>query len=357
MPVKTERVRVPLGMVSRRRALTGAAALVLAGASLAGLSLPAWAGALDELAEKAAGQGPVVWYESSPEEAIDQVIEAFNAVYPDVEVQYIRLVGGNDMASRAVQEMQAQGHTADMLTGSADHFWELAGRGYMESVDWQGLGLDKSLTPTDFAVATAASVFVVLWNTDKVRDEEVPATWEALLDPKWTGRIGHWVNASSFAQLADYWGVDEARSKLEAFVKLKPFLFKSTFPLAQQVAAGEVDLAIGFYHTAQPPILAGGPLKAMALDLTPMYTIYSGVTKNAPNREGATLLAAWLSTPEGALAYESATHRGNPLIESTNTYALLQGKTIVEWPPEKSAELAAVSEEFNKILVTVGEAR
>lgn len=352
MPVKTDRAPVPFGTASRRTALAGAAAL-----TLAAFAPPALANPLDALAETAAGQGPVVWYESSPEEQIDQVIEAFNAVYPDVEIQYVRLVGGNNLASRAVQEMQAQNRTADVVTGGADHVWQLAERGYMESVDWQALGLGENLTPTDFAVATTASVYVVLWNTDKVKDEEVPTTWEAVIDPKWTGRIGHWVRAASFAQLADYWGVEEARKKLEDFVKLKPFLFKSTFPLAQQVAAGEVDLAIGFYHTAQPPILAGAPLKALALDVTPMHTIYSGVTKNARNLDGAKLLVAWLSTPEGALAYESATHRGNPLIESTNTYALLQGKTIVEWAPEKSVELGVVNEEFNKILAAAGEAR
>ncbi|MCV0394317.1 MAG: ABC transporter substrate-binding protein [Rhizobiaceae bacterium] len=312
---------------------------------------------LDALVAEAAEGGPVTWYESSPEEQIDQVIEAFNERYPDVELNYVRLVGGNSLASRAVQEMQGAGRTGDVLTGGADHIWQLAGRDYLERLDWSELGIPEALTPNDFAVATAASVYVVLWNTTKVSDEEAPKTWEETLDSKWAGRIGHWVRAASFAQLASAWGEDEAEAKLKEFIALKPFLFASTFPLAQQVGAGEVDVAIGFYHTAQPPIQAGAPLKAVALDPTPMHTIYTAISKDPANLAGAKLLVAWLASPEGAIAYENATSRGNPLLEGTQTYELLQGKEIVEWAPEDSEKLGQINERFNEMLAEVGEAR
>src|SRR5690606_29650840 len=145
-------------------------------------------------------------------------------------------------------------------------------------------------------VATTASVYVALWNSKKVSDAEAPNTWEDVVNAKWTNRVGSWVRAAAFAQLAATMGPDSAKNLLERFIKLKPMLFKSTFPLAQAVGSGEVDMGIGFYHSTLPPMNAGAPIKMRALDVVPMHIIYSGVSKSARNAEGAKLLMAWLAT-------------------------------------------------------------
>lgn len=312
---------------------------------------------LAELAQAAEKKPPVTWYESSPSEQIDKVLAAFNRRYPTVKVRHTRLIGGNELAVRGVQEMQARGYTGDLLTGGADHISQLRNRGYLDSVNWAQLGVPKAFTPNPEMVATTASVYVALWNSRKVSDAESPKTWEDVLDPKWTNRVGSWVRAASFAQMAATIGPDSAKRLLERFIKLKPMLFKSTFPLAQAVGAGEVDMAIGFYHSALPPINAGAPIKMRSLDIVPMHIIYSGVTKNARNPEGARLLMAWLASEEGALVYEEATGRGNPLVTKTKTAAFISGKKLSEWPPDKADELGALNEYFNKLLEAVGSAR
>ncbi|UCE31843.1 MAG: extracellular solute-binding protein, partial [Burkholderiales bacterium] len=294
---------------------------------------------------------------SSPENQADKIVAAFAKKYPDVKVQHVRITGGNTLAARAIQEVQARGHTADLLTGGATHTWQLAERDLLLRMDYGAIGIDKKLTPTDFAIATAASVYTVIWNSNKVKDDEAPSTWEEMNDPKWAGRMGSWVRAAAWAQLAKAWGKDKAEQMLREHIKLKPFLFKSTFPMAQQVAAGEVDVALGFFHTAQPPIQKGAPVRLRALDPTPMHTIYSSITKSAPNLAGAKLLIAWLTSTEGNLAYESATNRGSPLISGTKTADLLVGKNIAEWPPEETQEFSAIGDAFNKILAGVGQAR
>lgn len=318
---------------------------------------PAAAQGVADLAKAAEAKGPVTWYESSPSEQADQVLAAFAKRYPGVKVRHIRLIGGNELAVRSVQEMQARGYTGDVLTGGADHIWQLGGRGILDNVDFAGLGVPKAMTPAPFALATAASVYVVAWNTRKVSEAEVPKTWEEVLDPKWNGRMGSWVRAAAFAQLAATQGQDAARAMLVRFVALKPMLFKSTFPLAQAVGAGEIDVGIGFYHTTLPPMKAGAPLQMRSLDIVPMHTIYSSVTRTARNPEGARLLLAWLASEEGALAYEAATGRGNPFHPGTLTAQFIKGKKLAEWAPEKSDELGTLNEAYNKLLEAVGAAR
>lgn len=333
-------------------------ALTLAIVLAVGLaSFPAAAQSLAELASAAEKKPPVSWYESSPADQGDKVIAAFAKKYPGLKVRQTRLVGGNELAVRTVQEMQARGYTGDVLTGGADHLFQIKGRGYLESVNWAALNVPKALNPNPFMMATAASVYVVAWNSKKLSDAEAPSTWEQVLDPKWTNRMGSWVRAAAFAQLAATQGPDTARKQLERFIALKPMLFKSTFPLAQAVGSGEIDLGIGFYHSTLPPMNAGAPIKMRALDVVPMHIIYSGISKNARNPEGARVFLSWLASEEGALAYEDATGRGNPMMPKTKTAQFIKGKKLSEWPPEKSEELGALNEHYNKLLETVGAAR
>jgi len=333
-------------------------ALRLSAALLAcAASFSAQAQSLAALVSAAEKNPPVAWYESSPSEQADKVLAAFAAKYPNIKVKHTRLVGGNELAVRTVQEIQARGYTGDVLTGGADHMWQLKERNYLDSVNWSSLGIGKEMAPNPFMTSTAASIYVVSWNTKKVTDAEAPTTWAQVLDPKWTNRMGSWVRAAAFAQLAATQGEDKASKDLERFIALKPMLFKSTFPLAQAVGSGEIDLGIGFYHTTLPPLIAGAPIKMRALDVVPMHIIYSGISKGAKNAEGARVLLAWLSSEDGALAYESATGRGNPLLAKTKTAQFIQGKKLSEWAPEKSGELGALNERFNKMLETVGAAR
>lgn len=324
---------------------------------LAAIAFGTQAQSLAELAISAEKKPAITWYESSPVEQGDKVIAAFNKKYPNIKVRQTRLVGGNELAVRTVQEIQARGYTGDVLTGGADHLWTLNQRSYLESVNWAELGIAKGLAPNPFMLSTTASVYVVSWNTRKVSDAEAPSTWEQVQDPKWTNRMGSWVRAAAFAQLASTQGQEATLKQLQRFIALKPMLFKSTFPLAQAVGSGEVDVGIGFYHSTLPPMKAGAPIKMRALDVVPMHIIYSGISKNARNPEGAKVFVSWLATDEGALAYEEATGRGNPLIAQTKTAQFIKGKKVAEWAPEKSDELGALNEQYNKLLEAVGSAK
>ena len=338
-----------------RKLITAGAALVTA----AGLGATgASADMLSDLAkEAAANEHPVVWYESSKEDQIEKVIAKFNERYPDVKVQHLRVAGGNKMTGRIIQEVQGQGYTGDLVTTGAAQAWEMNDRSLLQSADWQALGVPKKLTPVDFTVAIAASVYVIIINTDRVKPADEPKGWDDINDPKWKGRMGSWVRAGAHTQMAKVWGVEKAQAELEEYVKLQPLLFKSTFPLAQQVGAGEVDIAIGFFHTAQPPMDAGAPVKRIALDPAPMHTIYTSMTKGARNTPGAKLFLSWLATPEGAAAYEGATSRGNHLMEGTKTYDLVKNAEVAEWPAEETDKYQETFAVFNKILGSAGAAR
>jgi iron(III) transport system substrate-binding protein len=195
----------------------------------------------------------------------------------------------------------------------------------------------------------AASVYVVLYNTQLVPEAQAPRTWEDLLDPRWRGRLGTWSSAAGIAHLPKAWGIERATDYVRRFAAQEPLLYASTFPLAQAVASGELAVALGIFHTAQPPIQQGAPIRVVALEPTTISTIYTYVARNTRQPNAAKLLVAWLMTPEGAKAYEDATARGS-IVLGPNTAQLVRGKTVVEFPPAELDQFTRLLEQYNELL-------
>lgn len=336
--------------LSRRAILVGASGLAVAPA-LAQTPNPA----MEELAAAAAREsGPCVWYESSPQEQTDRVIAAFNRRYPSVKMQHIRLIGGVDIAARMVQEARTPGQSADIGSVSADQIWGLNSRNLLAQVDWRRLGASAQQAPVPFTVNIAAAAYVIIYNRNLVPVGAAPGNWDDLLDARWQGRVGAWLISHPFAQLAKAWGEQRAVEYTERFARLNPMLFRSTFTLAQQVAAGELPIGLGLYHATQPVIARGAPVEMVALEPTVTTSIWTAVARNAPNPNSARLFVSWLLTPEGALAYEEATQRGSALVPGTKTANLLRGKTVVEYGPEETEVFRRHLTRFNEMLKAGG---
>ena len=319
-------------------------------ATLAMTSLAAAQAPTDGLAAEAAKLGEVIWYESSPDAQADKILAAFHKRYPGVKARHIRDTGGNAMSSRIIQEMQGNAQTADIGTNSASVFWPLVQRGLLEKVDWQALGADAKLAPTPYSLLTTASVYVILSNTAAVTEADAPKNWDALLDPKWRGKLGTWFRSEGLVSLASAWGPERITEYVGKLAQQQPFLFPSTFPLAQQVGAGEVVVGLGIYHSAQPAIARGAPLRTLVPEPAPISSLYSFIPSAGRNKPGGKLLALWLASPEGAKAYEDATSRGNPLIASTKTAQLLAGHTIAEYTPDQADTALALLQKYNTML-------
>ena len=331
-------------------ALTGVAGLLAAGQG-------ARADALQDLAAAAGKKGPVVWYESSPPEQILKVAAAFNKRYPDIKIQFVRNTGGGGIAARIIQEAEAGAATASFFIGDVAQVIPLNQRKLLLSADWKSLGVQADLVTTPYAVSSIAAVGVLVWNKQRVADADLPKTWDEMLAERWRGKIGQWVRAATLGTLAKAYGEQYMRDYTRKLIELKPMIYASTFQLAQQVAAGEVDIGMGLYHSAQPVIAAGAPLGLRFLDPTPMNTLYGAAVAKGGNPEGAQVLLAWLSTLEGARAYEAAIGRGNPLIKGTDTAERVGNHKLVEFAFDDAATIEKIDAELTQMLMAAEKKR
>jgi len=123
---------------------------------------------------------------------------------------------------RALNEAKARRHVVDVIETNAPELEALARERvlarffspHVADIPQWGVPAHRMW------IADRVDFFVVAFNTARVRREELPATYEGFLDPKWKGRIGleatdqewlaglakHWASAapwSSFAACRD----------------------------------------------------------------------------------------------------------------------------------------------------------
>ncbi|HEY2016336.1 MAG TPA: ABC transporter substrate-binding protein [Bryobacteraceae bacterium] len=305
---------------------------------------------MQKLAAAAEKPGNIIWYESSPDDQAQKIATAFRKRFPTLTIQHIRDTGGNSIGARIIQESQGGTRTADVVTTGAAIKRPLTERGLLRAIDAASLGLSPELAPTAYGVVTTAVVYVIIYNSDVVSPADAPKQWTDLLNPKWDGKLGIWVRGEGQGALSAAWGVDKVADYVRKMNALHPNLLQSTFPLAQQIAAGESEVGFTLYHSAQPALRRGAPIKVVVADPVPAGLLYSMVPVKSQNPDGGLLLSLWLATDEGAKAYEDATDRGNPYIQSTRTYALLKGHKVSEYPPSQSDREAAAVDKFNKMI-------
>jgi len=297
----------------------------------------------DDIIAAAKKEGAILWYDSLPRDQGEAILRDFQKEYPFVtDIEYLEVPGSQKIA-RITQESRAGGPTADVVINNAAGQKEHYDNGFLLDVDWAALGVKTSpaMTPTPYMIATAVSIYGLLYNTDKLSADEAPKSWDELVDPEWKGRIGPWARALGLVQFETVWGQEKTEEYVKAFAKLDPKLYRSTYTIAQSVGAGEIDLAFTIYHTALPTVDKGAPVKFVFLDPTPVSVLYASPLKYGEHPNVAKLFLAWLSTKNGALSYEAVAKRGNYLVPETETAKMLEGRTLAVDPAEEEIAQAA----------------
>jgi iron(III) transport system substrate-binding protein len=306
---------------------------MVAGIALAATVLTPTAGSaetLDQIKAAAAKEGKVVWYDSLPRAEGDAILKEFQKAYPFIKTAEYLEVPGAAKTARITQESRAGGPTADVTLDGPAADMRFQAEGFVEAVDWKVLGVETSQerTPNQYLIAITAPLFGMLYNTNKVKEADVPKSYDELADPKWAGRAGTWSRAIGFVILSADWGEEKTDAYVKKFAALKPKLYRSTYAAAQSVGAGESDVIFTIYHTALPTIEQGAPVKWRFLEPVPVSALYGILLKQGRNPNAGKLLLKWLGSDEGAIVYEKISKRGNPFIKTTETAKLLAGKKV-----------------------------
>lgn len=260
-----------------------------------------------KLLAQAKKEGTVVLYTSLAPTESKPLADAFQKKY-GVKVELWRALS-DKVLQRVVTESQAKRNSVDVVETNGPEMEAIAQERVLAEVHSPYLAdLPQEGIPSHRTYyADRLNFFVVGFNTQKVKREEIPPTYEGFLDPKWKGRIGLEATDSEWmAAIVETWGEPKGMDFMRKLAAMKPEMRKGHILLAQLIASGEVPVGLTMYQANIESLKK----KGAPIDFVPVQPVIArpqgiGVAKAAPHPAAALLFLDFVLSPEGQKLYES----------------------------------------------------
>jgi iron(III) transport system substrate-binding protein len=253
------------------------------------------------LVEAAKKEREVVWYTATNLETSKVVVDQFQKKYPFINVILYRS-GVGPLVNRILIEARAGKFDWDVLSGGGEMFSPIMDRGLIAQYrSPQSKMIDEDLIDKQgYWTAYTVATFVLAYNKRMVRPQDIPRTYEALLDPKWQGqKIGVETSAGVLHALMPVWGKEKALNYFRQLARQYPVPKESSSIIVQLLGAGEMPLGIGLAHLFELYSRKGAPIDWLALEPAVVRVIPMMLAAKARHPNGAKLLYDFLLGAEG----------------------------------------------------------
>jgi len=287
-----------------RRQMIQAGAATLGVASLGSLmaqpsaattaALAALTGAerLKRLAEGAKKEGVVSIYTSMPQDDMAALTSAFEAKY-GVKAKVWRS-GSEKILQRGLLEAKANRFEVDVFETNSPEMEVLSREKVLIAANSPFLSelIPQAIPAHKEWIATRLNIFTCAYNTKLVRKEDLPKTYQDLLDPKWKGKLSVEADDSDWlAETVMKMGEEKGIALFKEIARKNAVsVRKGHTLLANLVASGEVPMALTLYnYKIEQMKNSGAPVDWFALDPTIARPNANGVARNAPHPHAALL--------------------------------------------------------------------
>ena len=257
---------------------------------------------LQRLIEGAKKEGELNLYTSAQSDDMGALTAAFEKKY-GVKVSMWR-ASSEKVLQRAIAEARANRFTLDIAETNGPEMESLHREKVLQMVKSPHHAdlIAPALRQHGEWVGTRLNVFVQAYNTRAVKKEELPRSWEDLLQPKWKGKLGieaedsDWL-AGMFAEIGEAKGTKLFK---EIVAKNGISVRKGHTLLAQLVVSGEVPLALTVYnYKAEQFKGQGAPIDWFSIGTAIARPNGVGVARRAPHPHAAVLFYDFEISEEG----------------------------------------------------------
>jgi len=203
-----------------------------------------------KLVAAAKKEGEVNIYTSQPIDDMAVLTAAFEKKY-GIKTKVWR-AGSEKVLQRAVTEARANRFDADIIETNGPELESLHREKLLQEVASPYLGdlIAPALQPHKEWVGTRLNIFAFGYNTNLVKKEDLPKTYQDLLNPKWKGKLA--IEAEDldwFAGVIGELGEEKGLKLFRDIVATNGIsVRKGHTLLANLIAAGEVPLALTVYN-------------------------------------------------------------------------------------------------------------
>ena len=267
------------------------------------LPAAAWAqsGANPKLVEAAKKEGEVVYYTTMTLDQSKVVADRFEKKY-GIKVNLFR-TGGGPLLNKIFTEARGGRYDWDLVVGRGEMVLPMMERKLVAAYrSPETKMIDEQLVDKEgYWTAYYVNSYVLGWNAKLVKKQDVPKTYEELLNPKWKGgQISLDTEAYGMLEgLKRVWGKEKAVGYFKRLAALDPVLKRGNTERVQLTVAGEYPLILAYNQTIQRLTSRGAPIDWLPLE--PAVTQVNPVmlAAKAPHPNAARLFYDFILSKEG----------------------------------------------------------
>jgi iron(III) transport system substrate-binding protein len=260
---------------------------------------------MDELYKKALKEeGVVNCYCSLAQINAQKIYPVFEKRFPGIRINHVDATS-DKLAVRAITEARGGRVIADVFEFGLENLIQL---------HEQKLLLEKPIPeaaeyPNDlkgsYWLANNMIFFVGAWNTNQVKKQEEPKSFDDFADPRWKNRI---IAEPRDAELViglmhKHNSLEKARAILSKIAANNVEFHKGHSDLAELLVAGQAATCFTCYSHHYPPRIKKGAPLGYFLTEGIAGIIGIAISKDAPHPNSALLLARWAQSEEGQKVY------------------------------------------------------
>lgn len=256
------------------------------------------------LIEGAKKEGGLTLYTSQQLSDTNQIVEAFEKRY-GIKVKVWRS-GPDNVVPRILNEAKSKRFEFDVVETEGQALEALQREKQLQPVKTPYLQdlLPQALRPHGEWVGTRLLIFAQAYNTNLIKKEDLPKSWQDLANPKWKGKLGIEIKDDEwFYSLIQQMGEEKGLKLFREIAASSGFsVRKGHTLLTNLVASGEVPLALTVYNSRVEQLKnKGAPIDWFVLQPAIAQVNGAGVSRNAQHPYSALLFFDFLLSEAQAI--------------------------------------------------------
>jgi len=254
-----------------------------------------------KLVEAAKKEGELVYYTTMTLDQSKVVVDRFEKKY-GVKATLFR-TGGGPLLNKIFTEARGGRYDWDVVVGRGEMVLPMIERKLVASYRSPEVKMieEQLVDKEGYWTAYYVNSYVLGWNTKLVRKQDVPKTYEELLDPKWRGgQIS--VDTEAYGMLEGLkrvWGKEKAVNYFKRLAALEPVLKRGNTERVQLAVAGEYPLIVAYNQTIQRMTSRGAPIDWLPLEPSVTQVNPIMLAAKAPHPNAARLFYDFVLSKEG----------------------------------------------------------
>jgi iron(III) transport system substrate-binding protein len=305
------------------------------------------------LLKGAQAEGELVYYGTLPIDEFLPLARVFNSRYRSIALHHY-FSPRDGILSRTLTEARAGRHAFDIVQVDLSYGYQLlnANLTYPHVVADRNRFFDGTYDPAGYWHSMYYLTTALIYNTNSVKPEQAPKSYEELLTPGWKGKMLFDPEAGYIlAAMEEAWGREKAVAYLTRLSKQDISYRRGGTLTTQVVTSGEYPVGIAINGETSAAIREkGAPLGFRVL--APAIVKPEGlfVAKNAPHPHAALLFAEWVLSEEAQSFLATTLGKGSAMKGVRSRFKDFQVKPDFVVSPKLGANLQNYIQDFRKIM-------